>query len=304
MKSSAFYVGLVVVVTVVLFGVLFVQSFGLFERGAVRPVAAKAAMPDRTPAAAPAVSPSAAAPAPVRAENPAAPEPSLTSEIGRLRAENEALRGENLSLRARLIAVLNWMLANFRGKYPLPESFMSKVQLTPLTADFALHPDVIELLKITPDEQQNINDILQYARKYLTDIEAAVITVTNPRPDKVILHVPTFAEDGQVLKEDLYGALQVTLGPNRFDRFLKVSENGLKSSFYEFGEASRTMVFEMVYEPGQDMPQLKIKDGWVVELDPNTRTVTAMESVVTNLPPKYLAYLAWLPDYLVTYGAQ
>lgn len=283
------------------------ESLGLFQHHGVLP---KRVLPATRPGVAytagkPLTLPAArsAAVNPVRTPAATGPADELSRRVAMLTEENRALRQENQTLQARLIAVLNWMLTNFRGKYPLPENFMSKVQLTPLTEDFALHPDVVELLKITPEEEQNINDVLAYARKYLSDIEAAIITVTNPRPDKAILNIPTFAEDGKALQQDLYDALQVTLGANRFDRFLKVSEPGLKSSFYQFGEASRTMVFELVYEDGQEMPQLKIKDGWVVELGPNMRQVTATESFVTNLPSQYLNYLAWLPDYVAMYAA-
>lgn len=219
-----------------------------------------------------------------------------------LNEENLRLRAQNSELQNRLVAVLNWILANFKGKYPLSETHMSKLQIPPLMDDYTLHPDALDFLKVTPDEEQKVNDAFAYARQTLEEIEEAIITVTNPRPDKVILHIPAFPEDGKVLQDDLYAALDTTLGPDRFDRFLQVSESGLKQSFYQFGEASRTMVFELAYEGNSTDPQLKIKDGWVIDLGPSSRQVTAVESFVTNLPPKYNAYLAWLPEYVGMYA--
>jgi hypothetical protein len=227
----------------------------------------------------------------------------LAIKASQLNEENLKLRTQNSELQNRLVAVLNWILANFKGKYPLSEAHMSKLQIPPLTDDFTLHPDALDFLKVTQDEEQKVNDAFAYARKTLGEIEAAIITVTNPRPDKVILHIPPFPEDGKVLQEDLYAALDSTLGQDRFDRFLQVSESGLKQNFYQFGEASRTMVFELAYDDNSTTPQLKIKDGWVVDLGPNSRQVTAVESFVTNLPPKYNAYLAWLPEYVGMYAA-
>ena len=227
----------------------------------------------------------------------------LAIKASRLNEENLKLRTQNNELQNRLVAVLNWILANFKGKYPLSETYMSKLQIPPLTEDYTLHPEALNFLKVTPDEEQKVNDAFAYARQTLEEIEATIITVTNPRPDKVILHIPAFAEDGKVLQEDLYAALDATLGQDRFDRFLQVSETGLKQSFYQFGEASRTMVFELAYKSNSTTPQLKIKDGWVIELGPNSRQVTAVESYVTNLPPKYNAYLAWLPEYVGMYAA-
>jgi hypothetical protein len=227
----------------------------------------------------------------------------LAIKASRLNEENLRLRTQNSELQNRLVAVLNWILANFKGKYPLSETHMAKLQIPPLTDDYTLHPDALDFLKVTQDEEQKVNDAFAYARQTLGEIEAAIITVTNPRPDKVILHIPTFPEDGKLLQEDLYAALDTTLGQDRFDRFLQVSESGLKQNFYQFGEASRTMVFELAYENNSTTPQLKIKDGWVIDLGPNSRQVTAVESFVTNLPPKYNAYLAWLPEYVGMYAA-
>jgi hypothetical protein len=227
----------------------------------------------------------------------------LAIKASRLNEENLRLRTQNSELQNRLVAVLNWILSNFKGKYPLSEAYMAKLQIPPLTDDFTLHPDALGFLKITADEEQKVNDAFAYARQTLGEIEAAIITVTNPRPDKVILQIPTFAEDGKLLREDLYAALDTTLGQDRFDRFLQVSESGLKQNFYQFGEASRTMVFELAYVGDSAEPQLKIKDGWVIDLGPNSRQVTAVESFVTNLPPKYNAYLAWLPEYVGAYAA-
>jgi hypothetical protein len=227
----------------------------------------------------------------------------LAIKASQLNEENLKLRTQNNELQSRLVAVLNWILTNFRGKYPLSEAHMAKLQIPPLTEDYTLHPDALDFLKVTPDEEQKVNDAFAYAHKTLEEIEAAIITATNPRPDKVILHIPAFPEDGKLLQDDLYSALDMTLGQDRFDRFLQVSESGLKQNFYQFGEASRTMVFELAYESNSTTPQLKIKDGWVIDLGPNSRQVTAVESYVTNLPTKYNAYLAWLPEYVGMYAA-
>jgi hypothetical protein len=227
----------------------------------------------------------------------------LAIKASQLNEENLKLRTQNSDLENRLVAVLNWILTNFKGKYPLSEAHMSKLQIPPLTDDYTLHPDALDFLKVTPDEEQKVNDAFAYAHQTLAEIEAAIITVTNPRPDKVVLHIPAFPEDGKLLQEDLYSALDTTLGQDRFDRFLQVSESGLKQSFYQFGEASRTMVFELAYESNSTSPRLKVKDGWVIDLGPSSRQVTAVESYVTNLPAKYNAYLAWLPEYVGMYAA-
>ena len=283
--------------TGILFAVLMAVSLGWFQGGSGVAVTASANV--RASESGPWTAGAAA-----RAPTPAERLEELSLTTSKLTAENRKLQSQNHDLQERLVAVLNWILANFRGKYPLAESYMSNLTVAAVTEDFTLHPDAAQFYKVTPDEAQKLNDALIYARQYLTDIEAATMTVTNPRPDKVVLHIPAFPEDGQILKEDLYSAFEITLGRDRFDRFLKTSESSLKSNFSQFGDASRTMVFELAYPEDGGTPQLKIKDGWVIELGPNIRSVTATESTVTNLPSKYSPYMAWLPDYVAAYGTK
>jgi hypothetical protein len=278
----------------ILFGVLIAFSLGAFQGQPGVVASARATGSSAGPSAA------------WRTSTPRTPTPServeeLSLSALRLTEENRKLQAKNRDLQERLVAVLNWILANFRGKYPLGENYMSNLAVSAVADDYTLHPEAAEFYKVSPAEAQKLNDALAYARQYLAEIEAATMTVTSPRPDKVVLHIPPFPEDGKVLQEDLYSAFEITLGSDRFERFLKTSENSLKSNFYQFGDASRTMVFELAYPADGSAPQLKIKDGWVLEVGPNIRSVTATESVVTNLPGKYSPYLAWLPDYVAAY---
>ena len=225
-------------------------------------------------------------------------------DFARIDKDNRQLKTENRQLQGKMVDLLNWILTNFKGKYPLPDQYFSKLQIAPLTDNFELSAEAADLFKINPEEAGQMNESFAYARDFLQDIETATVVVSNPRPDKVILRIPAFPQEGEVLRDDLYAALEITLGADRFDRFLDVTETGLKSNFYQFGEAERTMVFELAYKDDNSVPQLKIKDGWVIEAGPNSRMVTASETYVTNLPQKYTAYLNWLPDYVAFYANQ
>ncbi len=228
--------------------------------------------------------------------------PAGAPSLAQLTAQNQALTRENATLKGRLNEVLNWILANFRGKYPLPEPFMDKLRVTPLTEDFLLSDELITFLRVTAEEEVKINDALQASAAILRGMEAAAISVRNSRPDKVVLSIPPFGEEAKTLQEDLYAALAVTLGRDRFDRFMQVSEADLKQSFYHFGDASRTMIFELAYGGTSGVPQLVIRDAWVIPNGEQARTIMAEESTVTNLPSKYRNYLAWLPDYVAAYS--
>ncbi len=235
---------------------------------------------------------------------PAPPPVRPLADSAVLREENRRLQQENQQLQTQLKDVLAWVLANFRGKYPLPEPYMSKLRVVPVNEDYTLNRELAEFLRVTPEEEQSINESLRTASQVIHAIETATMTVRSPRPDKVILSVPAFAQEGRLLKEDLYADLEGALGSPRFDRLIQVAEQDLKASFYHFGEASRTMIFELAHSDGQETAELIIRDAWIVPDGLASRTIEAHESTVTNLPAHYRTYMAWLPDYVARFSVE
>lgn len=217
------------------------------------------------------------------------------------RADRTELQRENDILRGRLNDLLQWILTNFRGKYPLPEAFMTRVRVNPLSEDFTLHPDAAELMQVTPEEAAMIDDAFGMGADWLREIEAATIQVRSPYPGKTVLSIPPFEEEGALLRDDLHGALEATLGADRFDRFLAFSGEDLAAGFNYYGEASRTLIFEVLSDGVSD-PQLVIRDAMVVPEGENTHRIEATEATVTNLPSRYFHYLSWLPDYVAAYA--
>jgi hypothetical protein len=222
--------------------------------------------------------------------------------IDALRGENHALIEERNKLKSQLVDVLNWILANFKGKYPLPERLVPRLRLSPVSEDITLNKEVVEMLRITPTEEASINQAFYTTRVFLDQMEAALMTVQESRDDKVILHVPSFEREGEMVREDLYLVLERALGSERFSRFLMVSENEMTTSFQKFGGLARTIVFEVVMADDGQTPLLKIRDGWIEEVAPNEKVITATEQVVKEIPDKYLAYIDWIPPHEVMQG--
>jgi len=221
----------------------------------------------------------------------------VKSQTGTLQQQVTQLANEKSQLQKQLADVFNWMLTNYKGTYPLPMEFMSRLRLPAVTDEFAVSPEVANLLKITPEEEERLNYAFRATRLFLEEMQFAVMKVEEPRQDKVVVHIPSFADEGGLIREDLHSALAATLGPNRYDRFLEVSEGEMESSFQKFGEMSRTIVFDVVRVEGHEEPLLKIRDGWIEEDGPNRKLVNATETVVAELPAEYLAYIDWLPAY-------
>jgi hypothetical protein len=220
----------------------------------------------------------------------------LEYQVADLREENAELSTLNEKLRGQLVQIFNWILTNFKGRYPLPEEHLPKLRLTAVTEELEVHPDVAQFLNMSDQEKVMLNDAFAYASAVLETIEQESLTLTRPNEEKVIVHIPPFPDQGEELREELYAAIATTLGENRFGRFLDVSEEGLESTFNLFGAASRTIIFETLYSPDDEMPQLRIKDGWVVQEADNKRVITATETTLTELPDFYAKYLNGLPD--------
>jgi len=181
------------------------------------------------------------------------------------------------------------------GKFPLPEQHLSKVDLPPLTDEFTLDGEAADFLKITEEEETLINDAFTYARLTLSELQQENLVATYPSEQQSVLQIAEFPEEGEALRADLYSALETTLGTNRFERFLDVSEKGLDTGFGYFGNGARTILFEIATLGGNETPQLVINDSWVLRIDDSTWKMIATESFVSEMPTEYADYEAYMP---------
>ena len=272
-----------------------------------------AAAPDSgTPAAAPAVSsvrPPAPAPSapPSRTAAPAAPVPAAAPPQppgDPLERKAFQLEMENARLRSRLDDMLNWILENVRGTFPLPEAQMANLRLKPVDENLAVSDDLAQLLRLNEEEIGRLDTAFSGTRAVLQDLETENIAVDQPSETQVVLSIPPYQEEGELVREELYGELEKTLGPARFSRFLQVAEPGLEEQFEYFGRADRTLEFEALQDAATGAPQLFVRDERVVPSkdDPLRQDIIAVEQIVTELPEQYQPYWSWLPEYVTRFG--
>lgn len=247
-------------------------------------------------------------PAVRRMEPPAASKaaPALADPSEREQLERQAFRlqMENARLRGRLDDMLNWIMDNVRGTFPLPEGQMANLRLMPVDTNMAVSADLAELLRLNDEEIDRLDAALIGTRSVLQELETENISVDQPAENQVVLNIPPYAEEGQLVREELYGELKKTLGTARFDRFLQVAEAGLEEKFEYFGEVDRTLEFEAVQDAASGDSQLFVRDERVVPSkdDPLRQDITASERIVTELPNEYYAYWNWLPDYVTRFA--
>jgi len=234
------------------------------------------------------------------------PAPAATDPSEREQLERQAFRlqMENARLRGRLDDMLNWIMDNVRGTFPLPEGQMANLRLMPVDTNMAVSADLAELLRLNDEEIDRLDAALIGTRSVLQELETENISVDNPAENQVVLNIPPYAEEGQLVREELYGELKKTLGPARFDRFLQVAEAGLDEKFEYFGEVDRTLEFEAVQDAASGDSRLFVRDERVVPSkdDPLRQDITASERIVTELPNEYYAYWNWLPDYVTRFA--
>ncbi len=224
--------------------------------------------------------------------------------VRRLEREAFQLEMENTRLRSRLDDMLNWILDNVKGTFPLPEGQMANLQINPVDEDLAVSGDLAELLRMDDEEIALLDDAFLGTRSVLQELETEQIQIDEPLENQVILNIPPYGEDGQYVREELYQELRRTLGTARFDRFLQVAEANLDEQFEYFGEVDRTLQFEALADDGSGQAQLFVRDERVIpnKDDPYRQDILASERIVTELPSEYYPYWDWLPEYVTQFS--
>ena len=136
----------------------------------------------------------------VRRDTPAGA-PELKTERERLERRAFELEMDNARLRGRLDDMLNWILENVRGNFPLPEGQMAHLRLEPVNEDVSVSDDLIEVLRMDEEEVQRLDAAFQGTRSVLKDIEVENITVEEPAENQVRLNIPPYAEEGQMVRD-------------------------------------------------------------------------------------------------------
>ena len=263
------------------------------------------------PVAAPAPAEPSASPVPVRASPAAAVPPVAASPTAAPAAANRELErklfqleADNVKLRARLDDMLNWIIDNVRGTFPLPERQMANLRVAPVDTNLATSADLAEILRLDDEEIFLLDSAFLGTRAVLREVEAEKISVERPAEKQTVLNIPPYAEEGELVREELYVELRRALGAGRFDRFRQIAATGLDESFDYFGAADRTLAFEVVTDAATGEPQLYVRDERVLpnKDDPRRQDVTASERIVVELPAEYVAYWNWLPDYVTRFA--
>jgi hypothetical protein len=274
--------------------VLLVTAGVLFALGSFRP-----ASPEAVADTAAATRPAGAPPAPAARARAKVEQPNGYVPEER----NRELVQAHAELQSRYDDLGNWVLQNVRGKFPLNDRLLNRLDLAPVDENFMLHGDVVEVLNVKPEEKALVDDALIATRDTLNQMELAMLTVTQTAPHKATLYIPAYADSGEQARQDLYQALSTALGEARFNRLLDMTQRQLEKQYHYFGTAQRTMVFELAStEENPDDAFLVIKDGWIRPDGEHGRTYEVSENSVRELPAQYSSYLNLLPAYVAAFA--
>ncbi len=247
----------------------------------------------------PATTPSAAAPErePV-ADSPPAPavvaEAPSVSERGHKepRPDEPDVAEENRRLRAYLDDLLGWILDNLSGRFPVPEPMLSHLRPPALSDDFELHPDVADLLRIEPTEQERINRALSRAARVFRAMETQSAWSEWLSPTEAVLYLPADPDAGTRLRDELRAAFDETLGGDRGERLWIVAEPGLAEAFQAFGEEDRVIFFSLVPLPDGMPPLLRVRDERARPgAGDEPARETAVEWLASAPPEAYVRYV-------------
>lgn len=213
----------------------------------------------------------------------------MEKRISQLDQENEALRGQMTDL-------LNWILTNVRGRYPVREQDLGHLKLPVINEDFELDDSLSDFLKLSTDEIFLVEDAFQFTRAKLRVLQDANMEWIQDTPNQIVMNIQSFPESGSQLKKDLDQALEASIGQDRLERLQTVSNDTLKETFDHFGQASRTLIFEMRNNPATGQPSLVINDAWFDEQNPDQLVYTESEIAVEALPEKYRDFEIYLTE--------
>lgn len=206
-----------------------------------------------------------------------------------------AAQQANAELKSQLSDVLNWILTNIRGRYPLQESDLSHLQLPLVDEQFSIHPSLADFLQVSADERFLVDDALEFTRTDLRILQDRYLSISTPAPNQLYIQIKPFRDEGLALREDLLAALEVTLGKDRSERFQTVAGRALEESFDFFGQAERTLLFEVIEEPQHGLSRLIVNDGWFDDRDPAALAYAEKEITVEKMPNRYRDFSIYLP---------
>lgn len=232
--------------------------------------------------------------------------PAQTASKDENRAQSRALEEENLQLNRQYEELTQWMIENYQGKYPLPERMVNALRLDTVTKSGEISPDLAEILRLSDEEKGQMKSAIDYARSLIRQTERDLVTVKEQSELRISYEVPVFPEVGRILRDDMFYSLENTLGAPRFDRMLDVAGESMRQELHYFGEASRTLTFEIVMpaNAGDHPPYLMIRDGWMVPDGESVRVTTIKETAALGLPENYRDYQDWIPDNFSAYALQ
>lgn len=208
---------------------------------------------------------------------------------------DEEVQLELEEMQVQYEALMEWILDNVRGTYPLPEHLTTNISLAAMADDLSLDSDIAELLNMTDQEQDNVNGIFNYAIDSIADIEASLMEIQEADSGKVTFHIPTYAEMGEELLDEMSSAMTDTLGADRAARFNLFTAQDLAENLHYFGRAAHTIVMEPM-PVNDNTPGWRIRDAWISDSEEeNTRVIEVEERSVVTIPQKYDALLNLLP---------
>ncbi len=219
----------------------------------------------------------------------------VAAENDALRAANEQMASENDRLRRQLNDLLRWILDNFQGRYPIPERMVARLDVPAVTDDFRVHDDLAELLRLTPQERERLDDAFRSARAMAEAAELSVMRPSMPSPGELVIEIPPHADQGAEIRSHLLAAIESALGSNRAPWAAAAAERDLDRRFHGFGADHRTIRMELVYRPDAPEPWIRITDERASVVGDGRVRRESLEVTTEALPAEYQPYVGRLP---------
>lgn len=166
------------------------------------------------------------------------------AEILRLRRVNADLTKQISDLHSKIQSVKDdsrkeQTLARLAALTKSGKSTFTRNYISLLTYDGEIDEMFAQIYDLSPEERETLAKCIATARNTLNQLEASHTTVSQISADKIQLSVQPFAVEGGKIYDQAVQQVAATLGPERYEAFLKLSGDSLDNSLGSFGARDR-----------------------------------------------------------------
>ena len=134
-------------------------------------------------------------------------------------------------------------------------------------------------LEINPENAKRLQGVYTKLCQKRAQLEVRLAKITNIEPNKRLIEIPSYADQGSALTKELDEQLTLTLGQEHAAKVIQAVNPLFAGDNGDLGAQPRTLL--ITETPGQPYRYEVVRDVQII--DPNTNQITASATAIDNL---------------------